>query len=136
MDFLFLCSTPPRCLLWLLHAVRIFVVRWSSELRTTFPINVSCRVAICFLMLVISKKSFLTVSFVICWYFTSSILMPNMRRILQFSNTSSFFRRDVWIAQISYPHSNILMGIARKIRYLLQLSALASVYNLAKDPID
>ena len=39
MDFLFLCSTPPRRLLWLHHAVRSSVGRWSSNLRATVTIN-------------------------------------------------------------------------------------------------
>ena len=43
-----------------------------------FPIKVGCCVAICFLMLVISKNFFLTVSFVMCCSFTSAILMPIM----------------------------------------------------------
>ena len=59
MIFLFVCSTPTRRLLWLHHAVIILVGIWSSDLRATFPIKVSCRVVICFLMLGISKNSFL-----------------------------------------------------------------------------
>ena len=66
MDFLFVCSTPPRRRLWLHHAVSSLVGRWSSELRATFPMNFSYRFAICFSMLGISKNVFLTVSFVMC----------------------------------------------------------------------
>ena len=90
MDFLLVCSTPQHCLLWLHHAVRSLVGIYSSELRATFPINVSYHVAICFLMWGISKNFFPTVSFVMCWYFTSAILMPNIHRILWCRNTSSF----------------------------------------------
>ena len=61
MGFLFVCSTPPRRPLWLHHAVISLVGRWSSELRATFLMNVSCRVAICFLILGISKNFLLTV---------------------------------------------------------------------------
>ena len=109
---------------------------WSSELRATFPIKVRCRVAIYFLMLVISKNLFLTVSFVMCCSFNSSILMTSMLRMLQCRKTSSFFMRDVQSAQLSHPHSSKLMGMARKMRYLLQLSTLSSIHNLAMDPID
>ena len=56
MDFLSVCSTPPCRILWLHHAVRILVVRWSSELCATFPMNLIFRVAICFLVLGISKQ--------------------------------------------------------------------------------
>ena len=66
MDFLFVCSTPSRCLLLLHHAVIILVGRWSSELRVTFPMNVSCCVSICFSMLGISKIFLPPVSFVMC----------------------------------------------------------------------
>ena len=66
MYFLFVCSTPPRRLLRLHHTVRSLVGRWSSELRVTFPMNVSCRVAICFSMLGISKNFLITVSFMMC----------------------------------------------------------------------
>ena len=62
--------------------------------------------------------------------------MPNMRRMLGCRNTSSFFRRDVWSAQISYPHINRLIGMASKIRYLLLLLTLASVQNLERAPVD
>ena len=39
-------------------------------------------------------------------------------------------------AQISHFHSNILMGMVRKMRYMMKLSTLASVHNLARYPID
>ena len=136
MNFLFVCSTPPRRFLWLHHAVRSLVLRWSSEWCVTFPMNGRCRVAICFLMLVISKNFLLTVSFVMCWSFTSVILIPNTRRMLRYKNISSFFNRDVRSSQISYPYINILMGIAKKIRYLLLLLALAYVHNLSRAAID
>ena len=89
-----------------------------------------------FLMLGISKYFHLNVSFVMCWSFTSVILMPTMRRMLQCRNTSIFFRRDVRSAHISHTHSNRLIGMAIKISYLLRLSSLASVQNLARAPID
>ena len=57
MDFLFVCKTLPRHLLWLHHAVRSLLGRWLSELRATLPMNVSCIVAIYFLMQGISKNS-------------------------------------------------------------------------------
>ena len=63
-------------------------------------------------------------------------MITNMPRMLQCKNTSSFFRKNVRSAQLSHPHSHILMGMARKIRYLLRLLILASVQNLARDPID
>ena len=136
MDFLSVRSTPPRILLWLDSAVRSLVGRWSSELRATFPIKVSCCVAIYFLMIGISNNFFLIVSFVMCWSFASTILMPNMRRILRCGNTSSCFWSDVRSTHISHPLSNILMGTARKMRYLLQFLTLASVNNLERSPID
>ena len=88
MYFLFVCSTPPCRLLWLHHAVRSLVGIWSSDLRATFSIKDSCRVAICFTMLGISNNLFLNVSSVMCWSFTSAILMPNMRRMMWCRNTS------------------------------------------------
>ena len=136
MDFLLVYSTPPHHLLWLHHAVRSLVGRWSSELRGTFPIKFSCCVAICFSILGISNSFFLTVSFVMCWYFTSFILVPNMCQMLRCRNTLIFFRRDLHISHLSHTHSNRLMGMARKIRYLLLLSTLSSVKNLARAPID
>ena len=136
VDFLFVCSTHPRRLLWLHHAVISMVGRWLSELRANFPIKVSCRVAIYYSMLGISNNVFLPVSFMMCWSFTSSILMPNMRRMLCCRNTSSFFRSDVQSDHLSHPHSNILMGMARNMRYLLWLLTLASVQNLVRAPID
>ena len=48
IGFLFVISTPPYYLMWFHHVVRIFVGRWSSGLRDTLPIKVSCRVAIFF----------------------------------------------------------------------------------------
>ena len=109
MIFLLVCSTPPNSLLWLHHVVISLVGRWSSDLRATFPIKFSCRVSIFFKMLGISNNFLLTVAFVMCWSFTSAILMPNMRRMLRCRNSSRFFRRDVRSAQLSRPHSNILM---------------------------
>ena len=136
MDFLFVCSTLPRHLLWLHHSVRSLVGRWFSELCATFPIKVSCRVVIYFSMLGISKNSFLTVSFLMCWSFTSAIMMPYICQMLRCRNTSSYFRIDVRNAPLSHPHSNIFMVMARKKRYFLQLSTLESVHNLARSPID
>ena len=132
---LFVCSTTPRCLLWLHHTVRSLVGIWLSDLRATFPMNVSCRVAICSSMLSLSKKSLLTVSFVMRWSFNSVMMMPSMSQMLRCRNTSRFFRRNVWSAQISHTHSSRLMVMARKIRYLLRLSTLASVQNLARASI-
>ena len=109
---------------------------WWSDLRATLSIKVRCRDEIGFLMLGISKNFLLTVSFVMCWYLTSAILVPNMCRMLRCRNNLSFFRRDARSAHLSHPHSNILMEMSRKMRYLLQLSMLVSVHNLARDPID
>ena len=106
------------------------------DLISTFPIKVSCRVVVYFSILGILKNFFFTVLFVMCWSFTSAILMPNIIWMLRFSNTSSFFRRDVRSPQLSHTHSNRFMGMARKIRYLLLLLTLASVQNLARAPID
>ena len=39
-------------------------------------------------------------------------------------------------SQLSHPHRSKLMGMARKISYLLQLPTLASLQILTKDPID
>ena len=135
MDSLFVCSTPPLFLLWLHHAVIFLVGRWSSELRASLPMNVSYCIAICFLMLVISKGFLFTVSFVMCWSPTSSVLMPNIRRMLRCENNSSFFSRDVRSAQLSHPHGSILMGMATKIKYLLLLWIIASVQILARAPV-
>ena len=136
MEYLFVYSKPPHRLLWFYHKVRRVWGIWSLELRATWPIKVSCRVAICFLMLGILKNFLLTVLFVMCWSFTSAILMPNMRRMLQCSNTSSFFIRDAWISQFSHYYSNIFMGMARRLIYLLQFLTLGYVHNLARAPID
>ena len=136
MDLLFVCSTPPCRLLRLHHAVISLVGRWLSELRATLTIKVSCRVAIYFLVLGISNNLFLIVSFVTRYYLISAILMPSMRRMLRFSKTSSFKRRDVQSTQVSYPHRSKLMGMARKMRYLLIFLTLVSVHNLAGAPID
>ena len=87
-------------------------------------------------MLVKSNNLFLTVSFVMCWYFTLDILMHNMRQMLQCRNISRLFRRDIRSAESSHPHSNRLTGMARKIRYLLRLTTLVSVQNVARAPID
>ena len=95
MYFLFMCSTPPRRLLWLHHAVRNLVGRWLSDLYATFPIKVSFRVAICFLMLCILNNFFLTISFVMCCSFISSIMMHSMCRMLRYRNASSLFGRGV-----------------------------------------
>ena len=136
MDFLFVCNTPPRRLLWFHHAVRSLLGIWSSELRVTFPMNVSCHVAIFSSMLSISKYFLLTVSFVMRQSFTQVILMHSMRRMLWCRNTSSFSMRDFRSAQLLHPHSSRLIGMAREIRYLLWLLTLASVKNLARAPID
>ena len=108
MDFLFVCNTPPHRLLWLHHAVRSLVGRWSSELRVTFPMNVSCCVAIFSSMLSIPKNFLLTVSFVMRLSFTSVMMMPNMCRMLRCRNTSSFFKGGITGA-LSY---HILMVIS------------------------
>ena len=42
----------------------------------------------------------------------------------------------MWSARISHPHSNTLVGMEIKMRYLMQLLMLASVQNLAGVPID
>ena len=115
MDFFFMLSTTPLSLLWLHHAVRSLVGRWSSELCASFTMKVSCRYAIYFSMLGILKNFLLTVSFVMCWSYTVAILMPNMRRMLWCRNTSIFFKRVV---------------------RLLRLSTLAYVQNLRRAPID
>ena len=47
-----------------------------------------------------------------------------------------FFRRDVWSAQIWHTHTSRLIGMAIKIRYMIWLSTLASVQNLARSHID
>ena len=136
MDFLLVCSTPPHHLLWLHHKVRSLVRRWSSDLCATFTRKVRCCIAICFSTLGISNNFFLIVSFVVCWSFTSVVLTRNMRRILRFKNTSILFSRDIQSAQLSHTHSNRLMGMARNIRYLLQLLTLESIQNCERDPID
>ena len=136
MDFLFVWSTPPCPLLWVHHAVISLVEIWSSNLRATFLIRVSCRVAICFSMLGISKNLFLTVSFVINCNSTSSIFMPSMRQILRCRKTSILKRRDEQIDQLSHPHRSKFMGMASKMRYLLRLLTLASVHILVRAPID
>ena len=136
MDFLLVCSTPPHHLLWLHHKVRSLVRRWSSDLCATFTRKVRCCIAICFLTLGISNSFFLIVLFVMCWSFTSVILTRNMRCILRCKNTSILFSRDIQSVQLSHTHSNILMGMARKIRYLLQLLTLDSIQNCERDPID
>ena len=82
MDFLFVYSTPPRRLLWLHNVMIILVGRWLEELRDTFSIKVICHVAICFLVLCISKIIFLAVSFAMRCSFTSAIFMPGMRQML------------------------------------------------------
>ena len=110
MEFLFMCSTPPRSILWLHHAVRILLGIWLSEFRATFTIKVSCRVAICFLMLGISNNFFPTAIFVMCCYFTSVTLMPSMRRMVRYRKTSSLKRRDTQSAHLSHPHKSILVG--------------------------
>ena len=107
-----------------------FVVKRSSELRATLPIKVGCNVTICFSILGILKN------FVMCWCLISAILMPNMCEMLRCCNNTFFKRSDVQNAQLSHPHINLLMGMARKTRYLLRLSKLASVKNLARSPID
>ena len=136
MDFLLVCSTPPHHLLWLHHKLRSLVQRWSSDLCATFTRKVRCCIAICFLTLGISNSFFLIVLFVMCWFFTSVILTRNMRCILRCKNTSILFSRDIQSVQLSHTHSNILIGMARKMCYLLRLSMLASVQNLARAPID
>ena len=47
-----------------------------------------------------------------------------------------FFSRDVRSAQISHPHSNRLIVMARKMRYLLLFLTLDFVQNLARSLID
>ena len=89
MDLYFMCSTPPRRFLWFRHDARSLMGRYLSGLRATLLIKVSCRVTICFLMLGISNNFFLTFSFVMCCYFTSSILMPGICLLLQCRNTSN-----------------------------------------------
>ena len=37
---------------------------------------------------------------------------------------------------LSHPHGSKLMGVAIEMRYLMRLSALESVQNLVKAPID
>ena len=133
--FLSVCSIHPSHLLWLHHAVRSLVGRCSSELRATFPMNVSYNVAICYLMLIISKKSSLLshlwcvdLSPQSCWCLVCvrwcGVGIPQ------------FFRRDFRSGQLSHTHSSRFMGMVRKISYLLQLSTLAYVQNLARAPID
>ena len=116
--------------------MKSLVGRWLSELRATLPIKVSCRFAICFSMLGISKNLFLDVSFVMRCYLTLSILIPSMRHMLRCSNTSSFSRKGLWSTHISHPHSSRLMVMARKMIYFLLLSALLYFHNLARAPID
>ena len=41
MDFLFVCSTPPRCLLWLNHAARSLVGIWLSKKIKLTVLNVN-----------------------------------------------------------------------------------------------
>ena len=47
-----------------------------------------------------------------------------------------FLRRDVRSAKISHLHRSRLVGMARKMRYLLRLSILASDQNLERAHID
>ena len=134
MDFLFACSTPPRCLLWLHHVVRSLVVRWSWEMRLTLPKNVSY----CFMIYLLMSgilKTFLNVSFVMRCSFASAILLPSMNWMLWCRNNPSFLRKDVQIAQILQTNSNRFMGRERKMRYLLWLLTLVSVQNLVRTSI-
>ena len=64
------------------------------------------------------------------------MMIPSMCRMLQCRDTAIFSRSDVQSAQILHPYISRLMGMAIKIRYLLQLLKLVSVYNLEKAPID
>ena len=82
------------------------------------------------------KNIFLTVSFVMCCYFTVYIVMPKKFWIMWCKKISSLLKRDVRISQILYTHIIRLVGMSSKMRYFLQVSTLVSVQNLLRDPID
>ena len=63
--------------------------------------KVSCHVAICFLMLVISKSFPLTASFLMRCSITSAILVPIMCRMLRLKRPQ-FFKGGMWKAPISH----------------------------------
>ena len=79
----------------------------------------SCHILICSLMLGISKNISPAVSFVICCYFVTYIMMPKMRQILQCNNTSNLLRRDVWSANILHSHGSSFVKMVRKMSYFL-----------------
>ena len=135
MFFLFVWRTPPRFWGWSHHTVRSCVGIWLSWLRTTFPMKLSCLLAIRFRIEGIPQKKRRTVLFVVCSSFTRIILIPKIFRMLLWKKTSSFLNRDSRIAQLLHPHNSRLRGIAQKIRYLLCVSTAGSTQNYRRAPI-
>ena len=97
--------------------------------------KVSCHIDIFCLMLVIMKILFLTVSFVMCYSFTTNILMPIMRHILWCRKTSTLFRRDTQRSHILHIHRNSRVGMASKLGRFMRVSTLVYDKNLCREPI-
>ena len=71
------------------HAVRSFVGSWLSLFLTTFPINVSCRWAICFRIVGVDKNLLRMVPFVILLSITCVMSILSIFLMLRCKNTSN-----------------------------------------------
>ena len=117
--FLLFWRGAPRFRLLLHHAVRSFVGSWLSLFLTTFPINVSCRWAICFRIVGMEKNLLRMEPFVILSSITCVMSILSIFLMLRCKNTSNLLSVVSLNAQLSLPHSKRLIGMARKIKYLL-----------------
>ena len=66
---------------------------------------------------------------------TFVMLIPRMRRMFRWRNTSRVSRRDWRKAQLSHPHKRRLQGIALKIMYFEYMSTWGSSQNFPSAPI-
>ena len=132
--FLLFWRTPLRLRLLLHYAVRSWVEIWSSLLRTTFPIRVSCLWAIWFRIVEISKNRVRTDSLVILLSITWQIVKPRIFRIFRWRNTSNFCnvasQRAQWYIYLFYIYFNGIVPLWIYIASVFRRFQYALVHSL------
>ena len=134
--FLLVKMGRPDLRWWLHHTVSSRVGMWHSSRRKILPRYVSCRRAICFLIVGVFYNFSRIEVFVMCCLVTLLILIFNIFLIPLCSKTLREARRDFLKAQLLHPHRSILQGVALKSRYFEYVSTLSSSHTLDIAPIE
>ena len=113
-----------------------FSKRCSSEVRVTFPMKVSCRLAAWFWIICISKKSLTNNLICDSLPFTCVIVTLSIIMIIWWIKIFSLFRSETLRSHLSHPYSRRFVGMERNTRYFLQRSTDVSLQKWFNAPIN